>query len=73
MLSFEIVPWFKAQAIQIYCDEAGLADLIAALQRVREAGHLHLRAPSGGGTALSEVTPFGEPAITQVIVTVGGD
>lgn len=73
MLSFQVKPWFKSQAIQIYCDEAGLTTLIEALQQVRQAGHLHLRAPSGGGTELSDTTPFGETAIGEVIITTGGD
>jgi hypothetical protein len=73
MLSFEVIPWFKAQAIQITCDEAGLTSLIEALQRARETGHLHLRAPSGGGTDLSDTTPSGAPAIGEVIITTGGD
>lgn len=73
MLSFQIVPRGKSQVIQIYCDDAGLAVLIGALERVRETGHLHLRAPGTGGQDLSKTTPFGEEAVDEVIITTGGD
>lgn len=73
MLSFQIVPHGKSQVIQIYCDDAGLAVLAAALERLRESGHLHLRAPGAGGQELSETTPFGEAAVDEVIITTGGD
>lgn len=73
MLSFHIVPLGKSQAIQIYCDDAGLAVLAAALERVRETGHLHLYGPGMGGRELSETTPFGELAVGEVIITTGGD
>ncbi len=71
MLSFQYLP--EREAIQIHADEAGLATLIDALERVREIGHLHLWAPSLGGTALSDLSPFGEPAIAEVSITTGGD
>ncbi len=73
MLSFQVRPWFKGQGVQIDCDDAGLQRLIEALQEVQRAGHLHLRAPSSGGAELSDVTPFGQPAIGNVIITTGGD
>ncbi len=42
--------------------------------RLRDSGgHTHLWGPSYGGSVLSDVTPFGEPAIGEVIITHGGD
>jgi hypothetical protein len=73
MLSFEIIPQSTSPAIQIHCDEAGVALLIEALERLRERGHVHLRTPSNGGRELSETNPFGQPAIGEVIVSLGGD
>ena len=73
MLSFSVKPGFKTQALQINCDAEGLATLMEALERVRKAVHVHLRGPSGGGSALSDTTPFGETAIGEVIITTGGD
>jgi hypothetical protein len=68
MLSFEIVQLPKNQAIQIYCDDEGLATLKHALERVAQLGHLHLRSIPGG-KELSEHTPFGDTAIQEVIIT----
>jgi hypothetical protein len=73
MLSFEIVQSGTTQAIQVDCDDAGLATLLDALKRVPRQGHVHLRAPSAGGNELSETTPWGKPAICEVIITIGGD
>jgi hypothetical protein len=71
-LSFEIVQPEKAQAIQIYCDDEGLATLKRALERVAELGHLHLLSRPNGGKELSEQTPFGDAAIQEVIITYHG-
>ncbi len=71
MLSFEIVR--SGKAIQIDCDSEGLATLIHALERVRQAGHVHLWAPSACGHELSDETPWGHKAIGEVIITIGGD
>lgn len=71
MLSFEIVRSGNADAIQICCDDDGLAVLVRSLEKVRQYGHLHLRSPSNGGKELAEETPFGRVAIREVIVTMG--
>jgi hypothetical protein len=71
MLSFELSN--EGRAIQISCDSEGLATLIAALEKVRSSGHLHLRTPSNGGRELSEKNPWGKDAIGEVIITTGGD
>lgn len=55
-------------AIQVYCDEEGLNGLIANLEE-REAGHVHLRSPSNGGTVLNDQTPWGNEAIGEVVIT----
>jgi hypothetical protein len=69
MLCFEIVQPERAQAIQIYCDDDGLAVLKEALERVLRVGHLHLLSPANGGKELSELTPFGRESIQEVIIT----
>jgi hypothetical protein len=71
MLSFEIVN--DGKAIQICCDREGLETLVQALERARQLGHLHLRAPSAGGRALNDQTPSGDRAIGEVVITTGGD
>ena len=71
MLSFEFAN--NGRAIQIYCDSQGIAALIGALEKVRSSGHLHLWTPSNGGRDLSEKNPWGKPAISEVIITTGGD
>jgi hypothetical protein len=71
MLSFQIVESFGAPLIQVDCDDAGLMTLIEALKRVPEAGHVHLCSPSSGGKELSDITPFGQPAVGEVVITFG--
>lgn len=74
MLSFQIRPWFNSQAIQIGLDDAGIDLLIETLNSLRGTGsHRHLCAPSAGGHELTDTTPFGEPAVGEVIITHGGD
>jgi len=74
MLSFEIVQSGPANLIQICCDDAGLTTLLEALKRLGHQGHVHLLSPSNGGHELAEATPFGKPAIQEVIITdVGGE
>ena len=72
MLSFEIIR--KGKAVQICCDDEGLNRLIGALEKLRgTATHIHLRSPAGGGNELSEKNPWGPMAISEVIITTGGD
>lgn len=72
MLSFELAN--AGRAIEISCDEAGMAALIKALERVRADGdHLHLRTPSNGGRDLSEKSPWGQDAIGEVIINWVGE
>jgi hypothetical protein len=71
MLSFQIIN--SSRGIQIDCDDAGIATLIDALKRAPKRGHVHLCSPSCGGKELSDTTPFGEAAIGEVIITIGGD
>ena len=72
MLSFQVID--SGQAIQIACDQQGLATLIGALEKLRStADHIHLRTPSNGAHELSEQTPWGDEAIGEVIITTGGD
>lgn len=73
MLSFQTAN--EGQTIQVYCDYLGLEKLISVLETLRGngIGHVHLRSSFNGGDALSDTTPFGENAVGEVIVTVGGD
>lgn len=73
MLSFQVIN--AGRSIQVDCDHEGLTRLISALEQVQagEFGHVHLRAPSAGGDALSDKTPWGKDAVGEVIITVGGD
>jgi len=59
----------RAQAIQIYCDDEGLAELRRALDRITQIGHLHLYSRTNGGKELAEQTPLGDKAIQEVIIT----
>lgn len=67
MLSFEINK--SGKVIQIYYDVEGLTVLKEAINNLEKYGHIHLRSPGCGGNELSEVTPFGHPAIEEVIIT----
>lgn len=71
MLSFHIVE----ELIQIDCDQQGLQTLISTLLDLqkKEAGHVHLRAPNAGGTVLSNATPWGDKAVDEVVVSLGGE
>jgi hypothetical protein len=71
MLSFQITN--SGREIQIYCDEEGIASFIGSLEKLRSAaGHVHLRTPSNGGRELSERNPWGEEAVGEVVITLGG-
>jgi hypothetical protein len=68
MLSFEIKR--EGKSIEIDCDQAGLEVLIATLQSLRNtATHVHLTTRKH----LSERTPTGNPAASEVIISTGGD
>ena len=72
MLSFQIVN--EGRAVQICCDDEGQKVLICALRKV-QGDHVHLLGPSftKRNSELSETTPFGEEALSEVIITHGGD
>jgi hypothetical protein len=72
MLSFQIVR--DGKTIQIDCDNDGIDLLIDTLLKLKGSGsHVHLCAPSHGGIELSDLTPHGASAISEVIVSHGGD
>lgn len=71
MLSFEIMK--SGKTIQIHIDREGLSVLTRALNDLKAFGHIHLRSPPSGGRDLNEVTPWGTPAVQEVIITTGGD
>ena len=67
MLSFEILE--DGAKIQVFCDQEGMETLQKALASlVERGGHTHLWAPSSGGNALSDVTPFGDVAVGEVVI-----
>ena len=68
MLSFRIV---NPGTIEIDCDRQGMATLMGALAGLvgQGASHIHLRGPSMGGKDLSEQSPYGDPAIQEVIIS----
>jgi hypothetical protein len=72
MLSFRVD---NNKKIQIDLDREGLRNLISVLEEyaARGTGHVHLRAPSAGGDVLTDKTPWGQEAVPEVIVTLGGD
>ena len=69
MLSFQIIE--SGKAIQIDRDAEGISLLLGALARLvgEQASHCHLRTPSCGGSELTETTPWGEPALNEVIIS----
>lgn len=72
MLSFELVD--EGRTIQIYCDQVGMTALLDALAGLRrDTGHVHLRGPDAGGTALDSQSPFGTPAVAEVIIDYDPD
>ena len=72
MLSFQITN--SGNTIQICCDDAGIRSLIEKLTGlIGSADHIHLCSPSCGGRELADLTPFGEKAVGEVIITSGGD
>lgn len=66
MLSFEV----NGNKIEIQCDSVGMGTLLSALSGLvmERGGHIHLWAPSVGGQDLSDKTPFGAPAVGEVVI-----
>lgn len=71
MLSVEIIR--NGDAVQVMCDQAGLDQLRSAVDLLGKNGHVHLSTCSAATFVLSEQTPWGRKAVTEVIFTVGGD
>jgi hypothetical protein len=67
VLAFQLI---KPHQITIYCDRVGMATLRRALEvlEARRASHLHLWGPTIGGNELDEKTPFGDAAVSEVII-----
>jgi hypothetical protein len=62
----------ESRTIQVNANVAGIDKLIEALQSLKEQGHLHLWDTSIGGI-LNDKDPWGNTAITDVSMTIGGD
>ena len=72
MLSFELAN--EGRAIQIFCDQQGLAAFIAAVEKARKDGdHIHLRTPADSGRDLSATNPSGHRAIPEVVLNWVGE
>jgi hypothetical protein len=72
MLSFRLTN--EGKSVQIDCDDRGVETLLAALQKLQQAGgHVHLLSPSCGGHELSDETPWGDQAVGEVTITWVGD
>jgi len=75
MLSFKLSN--QKRAVEIDCDDAGIELLVSTLLALKGSGsHVHLRAEEAGGgkvAPLSSVTPYGESAVLEVIISHGGD
>jgi hypothetical protein len=67
MLSFTIT---DRKTIQVDCDEEGLRQLFKTLESVRLHGHAHI---GFGGNPLSDRSPHGDEAVTEVSITLGGN
>lgn len=70
MLSFQLMK--EGRSIMVYCDSNGLNQLIDTLTSLRESpevGHIHLLSPSSGGETLNDANPWGEAAISEVVIS----
>ena len=67
MLSFQLT---KPHQVTVYCDRVGMATLRRALEALEaeQASHRHLWGPTMGGNELDEKTPFGDTAVSEVII-----
>jgi hypothetical protein len=65
------------RAIELTCDGAGIDALVGVLLSLKGSGsHVHLRAPEHRDdhfAQLSSMTPWGDPAVAEVIISHGGD
>lgn len=65
------------RTIQIYCDSAGIDALISELLAIKASqSHTHLRPPMDERdtfSILSKTTPWGDPAICEVVIDHYGD
>ena len=57
------------RTIELACDDAGIDALVGVLLGLKGSGtHIHLHAPM-----LSNGTPWGDAAVTEVVISHGGD
>ncbi len=57
----------REDRVQIYCDKAGIAELIAKLEWVMtKGGHVHL-------WDLPTTDPYGQKSITELVIDFGPD
>lgn len=70
MLSFQLND--AGRSVMVYCDSNGLNQLINTLTSLRESpdmGHIHMRSPSAGGEMLNDQNPWGETAVSEVVIS----
>jgi hypothetical protein len=70
MLSFQINKRAHGEVIQIACDAPGMSVLLKALATLigETASHVHLRGPKASGSDLNETSPWGNTAVSEVII-----
>ena len=68
MLSFHISD--AGHKVNIICDAQGMATLLGTLAKLvgERASHAHLWAASATGGHLNEKTPWGDEAVSEVII-----
>ena len=68
MLSFQIDK--SGRKINVDCDAEGMAILLGALAKLvgERASHLHLWTAAATGGVLNDKTPWGEEAVSEVII-----
>jgi hypothetical protein len=70
MLSFQVID--VRESLMVYCDSSGLNQLIDILINLREShdiDHIHMRSPSAGGEILNDQNPWGDSAISEVVIS----
>lgn len=67
MLAFALS--IESRTIELTRDDAGIDTPVGVLVRLKGSGtRIRLRTP-----LLSSVTPWGDPAITEIVISHGGD
>lgn len=60
-------------AVTLYFDRAGIDRLVEAMNEAMTEGHVHLWSPARGGSDLDEHTPWGDPALAELVLISADD